>query len=260
MVPYELLDWCQAWSRPRLVTTLSGVSIAQVNCGDAHTAILSTGGQLLLAGSGVVVPPISSNIRDDTGADDDNDNGDADMTKLVDMTDTQLLNHLHHSHVDVNTFRTPSSTWLSPLSSKRIARIYGGAGRMLVIALDDSIGYNLTRELLLHSEGKTTTSTTTDHPTDGHNDADNISDNSTSNSKDAVDKAKEQERMMMSSASTFLSNTELFHLLDKRGHTDCMIIAGGQVFRFPLTFIYCMCIIIKLKNTYIYTYIICIYM
>lgn len=230
MVPYELLDWCRAWSRPRLVKTLSGVSISQVNCGDAHTAILSTDGQLLLAGSGVVVPPISSNIRDETGADDDN-NSDADTTKLEDMTDTQLLNHLHHSHVDVNTFRTPSSIWLSPLSSKRIARIYGGTGRMFVIALDDSISYNLTRELLLHSEGKTTTSTTTtDHGTDNNNDADSSRDsNSDGNSKDTVDKEREQEKMMMNSASTFLSNTELFHLLDKRGHTDCMIIAGGQV-------------------------------
>lgn len=115
MIPYELVPWCNTWSRPRLVKALAEViasdredddtavavikedapeptrvsrhcRIVQVACGDMHTAFMSGTGRLYLCGEGHVIPPfitVQTPIDDeDVERQDDVDISEKELTEL----------------------------------------------------------------------------------------------------------------------------------------------------------------------------------
>lgn len=95
---------------------------------------------------------------------------------------------------------------------------------MFAVVLDDSISHHLMRGLLQLSEGKTVGSL---------DDPESTATKPMQADGEGTMSSRDEDQMLMNSAATFLSNTELFRLYDKRGHTDCMILAGGQVRNMP---------------------------
>ena len=212
MIPYELLRWCRGWSTPRplhLLDTSSTASssttttnttsrqIIQVSAGDTHTALLLSNGQLFLCGSGVVVPPILTNgISSQASM----------STSTTDVKDV---------YETVDSFRQPHALWLPSLSTRNVLAVYSGNTRLYAILAEDNIAHTLTQPLLMSTfkqQSKSSFSSTATITND--NDNDNNNDN--------------EDDEEIDSASAFLTDTELFQLLDRRGMSDCLLIAGGR--------------------------------
>lgn len=192
MVPYELLPWCNKWSCPRKVKALEGISISQVQAGDLNTAFLTTDGKLLLCGSGPTIPAFYSvgnylDVDDAEGARDQRNENQADMISA--------------KAVVVASPRTPSSSWLREICTKKINYIAGSGGRMFVVCDEEMVARSLTipiyRKLIARDPS---------HQTDS--DEDSISTNRYSD----------------------YSHSKYLGILESRGKADCMVIASGHMF------------------------------
>lgn len=236
-VPYELLGWCRLWSTPRLVRLFQSVSsasvsavtpgghstptIIHVSAGDMHTALLLSTGQLLLCGSGPVVPPVYSGNGDDY----------ASSVAAVDIADHNKDEEtLETMFKTVNIFRQPFATWLPLLSTRRVASVFGGSSRLFVLLAEDIIANSLTQSLFLKTM-KRKPQQNSMHELESGDGSIIKGKTSFEMNNDEYDShlVSEDADDDIDNASAFLTDVEIFKLLDTRGMADCMLVAGGRV-------------------------------
>lgn len=177
LVPFELMQWCATWSRPRHIRSLSvGIvgggaeqeSVSQLTAGDMHSGFLLSTGRFYLCGSGPVVPPLivhkemseeeaEQQQRDKDGGRDGGEQDDIDEA-VAEISDRMLT---------VSTPRCPSAMWLYRVST-RVAKFLCSAGTFMVVVQDeDLISASLTQKLLSHTTNNPVVSLTSDSVTDG---------------------------------------------------------------------------------------------
>jgi hypothetical protein len=216
MVPYELMHWVSSWSRPRLVEASIGLHVISVAAGDMHTAMLTKSGQVLLCGSGAVVPPYLSaetvqkysggeSEQDWEGEDDEGGVSRKASRQQKPMTEDRVKEMMSEALV-VSAPRRPSASWLSTLTQKSTLYIACGGSHMLALQDCESIAVSLMQPLLKKAM----------HGQPTHDNTDN------------ADTGDEDNRSLLSAQSHY-SDSSYLSFFEKRGKVDCLLIAGGKV-------------------------------
>ena len=226
LVPYELMQWCCAWSKPRHVRSLvaGGVgseqeSITQLTAGDMHSGFLFSSGRFYLCGSGPVVPPLIvhqevSEEKEDADEDNNKDNNkdkDQDKDKDKQGVEEEALDEavaeMNDRMLTVATPRCASAMWLYKVST-RVTKYLCSAGAFMVLVQDeDLISASLTQRLLGHTTNNPNLSLTSD---------------STSTSLAETSSLGESASASVSAKRTILPPTG-------RGKPDCLLIVAGKI-------------------------------
>ena len=197
-MPFELMAWCKRWSTPRRIESTLGLDVRDVVAGDMHTALLTDDGQLMLCGSGNVVPPYISaetlqKFRDD---EDDNEidltNSDSNV-KAKAPNEEQMKDILENSVV-VATPRRPSASWLVALTNRRTIHIAGSGSLLFALQDEELVSHSLTNPLM-----------------------------------NLVIHGRAGDESSVASSKRYDSDN-IGSYFEKRGKADCLIIAGGKVF------------------------------
>lgn len=169
LVPFELMQWCSTWSRPRHIRSLTVADqtekIVELTAGDMHSGYLFSSGRFYLCGSGPVVPPIIVH-QEKTEEDVENEKDDeteGDNQAAID----EAVEAMNERMVTVSTPRCPSAMWLYKVST-RVTKYLCSAGTFMVVVQDeDLISASLTQKLLSQTTNNPVTSLTADSVTDG---------------------------------------------------------------------------------------------
>ena len=204
LVPFELMQWCSTWSKPRHIRSLvmadENESVSQMTAGDMHSAFLISSGRLYLCGTGPVVPPIFVN-REKNEDDEDEDVEGSQQAKDIREDIDKAVDEMNERMTSVTTPRCPSSMWLYKVSI-RVCKYLCSAGTYIVVVQDeDLISASLTQKLLNH---------TTDSPV-----------NLTS------DSVTQDVSGSVSSSSTGVKRSILPPT--GRGKPDCLLIVAGKI-------------------------------
>jgi hypothetical protein len=181
LVPFELMQWCATWSRPRHIRSLSVThaeeTVTQLTAGDMHSGFLFSCGRFYLCGSGPVVPPMIIQ-RESTGEEDEEKEAAKEKTKRDDSDGEDAAKELQDDiddavaemssrMVTVSTPRCPSAMWLHRVST-RVTKFLCSAGAFMVAVQDeDLICASLTQKLLRHTTNNPVVSLTADSVTEG---------------------------------------------------------------------------------------------
>lgn len=165
MVPYELLSWCQSWTKPRLIERFPGdrssmheddgylgglvelnpLKVTHVSAGDMHSAFVTTHGHLFLCGTGPVVPPLlpQSRLEElmEDGEVNDQREGSSDGPKSSDWKSVIAT-------YTVSTPRRPSASWLPTYCNRRYVVISSGGTHCLAVVDDENVCATLTTPLI----------------------------------------------------------------------------------------------------------------
>lgn len=176
VVPYELLPWCDAWSKPRLIQALTastctaGTGTWALSAGDMHSAFVSPIGHLFLCGTGPVVPPIVPISQwNDLDEEIDRDHADGTIDSVegaeADLTDSEVdkmkakMQHLLSNTVSAPRRTSSSWPWLGRYSSRRHVLVAGGGLRCFAVLDEENICHSLTAPLLKQLKHRHTGST-----------------------------------------------------------------------------------------------------
>jgi hypothetical protein len=253
MVPYELQSWVNRWSRPRRIEATIGLRIAQLSAGDMHTALLTDSGQLLLCGSGTVVPPYLSaeTIERYQGGEDEDDDDDGEeenyddldedeneegskhkkkkdnkkkkkaKKQLPPLTDAELREMMSHA-VIVSSPRRPSASWLQGLTLRTTVLIASSGSRMFALQDSESICQSLMWSLykrVLHGDAN------------AHRHGEN------------------DDSASVSTAQSWNDAQSVGSYFEKRGKSDCMIVGKScVVLAYALAFVCscgCVCVYVR---------------
>jgi alpha-tubulin suppressor-like RCC1 family protein len=214
MIPFELLKWATAWSRPRRITGLEGMDITQLAAGDLHSAFLTSSGRLFLCGSGPVVPGFSpegritsSGTAEEEEEEEQEEMGENNKNNRNTSSVTPSSSSSSSSQV-VSAPRCPSASWLKELCTRSVCYI-ASAGCRLFVAIDEElVSGRLTSGLYRRL--------TTSRGTADNNNTDKDEDN--------------DQQTIGSQFSDFSSPSRFSSLLEERGRADCMVIASGHIF------------------------------
>jgi hypothetical protein len=212
LVPFELMQWCSSWSRPRHIRSLvvadESEKITQLTAGDMHSGFLFSSGRFYLCGSGPVVPPMIVH-KESTDEDADNEDKAKDESgeEEGERRDTQedidqAVAEINDRMITVSTPRCPSAIWLHKVST-RVSKFLCSAGAFMVVVQDeDLISASLTQKLLSHTTNNSSVNLTSDSVTD------EAGDSLTSGS--------------LTTKRTILPPTG-------RGKPDCLLIVAGRI-------------------------------
>ena len=121
----------EAWGSPRIVKALLGYKIEKVSCGEAHCAVVSSGGSMLCWGGGVGVVQVK-------------EEGNEDMAEKLERGSNGLADIIEPVCVP----REPCTTWLGTLSGKVVSDVCCGGQHTACLSIGEKIGAGLGRRLL----------------------------------------------------------------------------------------------------------------
>jgi hypothetical protein len=204
LVPFELMNWCAVWSRPRHIRSLTVANneekIVQLTAGDMHSGFLFSSGRFYLCGSGPVVPPII--VHKEKAEEELDEGADGDEGKTNEDNIDEAVAEMSDRMVTVSTPRCPSAMWLYKVST-RVSKYLCSAGTFMVVVQDeDLISASLTQKLLRQTTNNPVVSLTADSLTEGAGSS-------------------------LTSGSTSVKKTILPPT--GRGKPDCLLIVAGRI-------------------------------
>lgn len=212
MVPHELLPWVGTWSRPRPIACLRGVHIRQIVCGDLSTAVLTSDRQVLLCGSGPVVPIFNPPTRwldaeasEETEAGDDGE-GKATAGAQTDKPSAEEPTTISGSLV--SALRAPSSCWMRELSNRSVHYLSSSACHAFALLSHEVVVDHLTTEMFSRLVYTSARSPHVPPPSSGG-----------SLSGDE-----------QSDAELLQPTDQIPRILESRGLADCLVITSGYLF------------------------------
>ena len=199
MVPFELLDWCSKWSKPRRVMSL-GERIVSATAGDMHSVFLTSDGVMYICGAGPVVPSFVPGGDTGTGAMTENEN---------DNEEVEIVPPLA-----VAVPRCPTSIWLTPLSTRKTVLVSSGGTRCFALVDSETI-VGATKMMLKRAIY-------------GSSKNDGYGYDSDSDGESLKNKNTEAGSVDSHLYSDYNANTETSVALKKRGRVDCFVLASGK--------------------------------
>jgi hypothetical protein len=245
MVPYDLLDWCQKWSVPRLIKSLQfhpedehqgdrdghgRDQVIQLSGGDMHSSILFQSGRIYFCGNGPVVSPIQIKVEEEEEEEEGEEGNESKLDSNLHLN--EAIHELEKKLVTVTTPRCPSSLWYEKLSVRKI-KFVASAGEELTISLCSSLLSSIesigTYSVVVQDEDMIVSSLT-----------ESLLHSATNNSKLFLTSDLQQDQGTVTSdttpstaaaaaAASTLSGQYAALPSIGRGKADCMLIAAGKI-------------------------------